>query len=198
MLSNFLALLATIALPMNDTELLARARALEPAALRAMHERFYGQVARYIQFKIGDPHTVEDLTGEVFVRALEGLRRGQGWQESPGGWIMGIARHLVTDHYRRQEKLKEVELNERIAASEETGPSQHALRDERNRQLMQAIQQLTEEQRDVILLRFMEGIDISGVAQALNKTQGAIKALQFRAMRTLAELMHSHSFEDTV
>lgn len=173
----------------NDEQLLANAKQLDPAALQALHQQFYPMVARYVQFKVGNPHTVEDLTGEVFVRMLEGLKRGQSWRDSPQGWIMGIARHVVTDHYRRQERVAEVELDERFAAAEEATPFHQTMLNERKRQLLQAIQQLTDEQRDVVLMRFMEGIDIQGVAKAINKTPGAVKALQHRALRALAEIM---------
>jgi len=173
----------------NDEQLLARAKQLDPAALRALHQRFYQPVARYIQFKVGHPQTVEDLCGEVFVRLLEALKRGQSWRESPQGWIMGIARHVVTDYYRKRERMPEVKLNERLAAADESTPPQQAILNERKRQLKEAIEQLTDEQRDVILMRFMEGIDIRGVAQAVNKTPGAVKGLQYRALRALAEIM---------
>ncbi len=56
---------------MNDQQLLAQAKQLDPAALHVLHQRFYEPVARYIQFKVGDPYTVEDLSGEVFVRVLK-------------------------------------------------------------------------------------------------------------------------------
>jgi RNA polymerase sigma-70 factor (ECF subfamily) len=180
---------------MNDQQLLAQAKQLDPAALRVLHQRFYEPVARYIQFKVGDPYTVEDLSGEVFVRVLQGLKRGQAWQDSPQGWIMGIARHVVADHYRQRERMSEVELSEGLAAASETSPAHQAGLNERKRLLEQAVQQLSEEQRDVILLRFMEGIDIQGVAQAINKTPGAVKALQYRALRALAELMQDFSLE---
>ena len=173
----------------NDDQLLVKAKQLDPTALQTLHERFYESVARYIQFKVGDLHTVEDLSGEVFVRALEGLRRGHSWQESPKGWIMGIARHVVADHYRKRERMTEVELGEWIAAVEDTDPSHQAVLSERKQRLMQAIQQLTEDQRDVVLLRFMEGINIEGVAKAINKTPGAVKGLQYRAMQALTEIM---------
>jgi RNA polymerase sigma-70 factor (ECF subfamily) len=62
---------------------------------------------------------------------------------------------------------------------------------------MEAIQQLGDEQRDVILMRFIEGLDIQGVAKAINKTPGAVKALQYRAVRVLAELMQDFSLEST-
>lgn len=182
----------------NDEQLLAKAKQLDPAALRALHQRFYGPVARYIQFKVGDPQTVEDLSGEVFVRVLEGLKRGRAWRDSPQGWIMGIARNVVVDYYRKKERMTEVALNEQMTSTEEGDPTYQAILSERQRQLMQAIHQLTEEQRDVILMRFMEGIDIKGVAKAINKTPGAIKGLQYRALRALAEIMSDVSAEGAV
>jgi RNA polymerase sigma-70 factor (ECF subfamily) len=179
----------------SDQQLLVRAKELDPAALQALHQRFYEPVARYIQFKVGNPQTVEDLTGEVFVRVLEGLKRGFGWRETPQAWIMGIARNVVVDHYRKQEKMTEVKLNEQVIATEATDPTYHALLSEQQQHLAQAIKQLTAEQRDVILLRFVEGINIKGVAEALNKTPGAVKGLQYRALRELAEIMGEVSGE---
>jgi RNA polymerase sigma-70 factor (ECF subfamily) len=173
----------------DDTQLLAKAKELDPAALRELHNRYYETVARYIQFKIGDPRTVEDLSGEVFVRVIEGLKRGQGWRDTPQGWIMGIARNIVVDHYRKRERMTEVALNEQLTSSENMDPTHHALASERMDELKQAIHQLTDEQRDVILMRFIEGIDIKSVAQAIDKTPGAVKGLQYRALRALAEIM---------
>ena len=180
---------------MNDEQLLVKAQQLDQDALRTLHERYYEVVARYIQFKVGDPHTVEDLSGEVFVRIIEGLKKGQAWRDSPQGWVMGIARHVVTDHYRKRERMPEVKLSDHLAAAEEHNPLHQAMLSDRKRLLMQAIQQLTDEQRDVILMRFMEGIDIQGVAKALNNTPGAVKGLQFRAMRALAEIMQGLTVE---
>ena len=183
---------------MNDEQLLAQAKKLDPAALQALHQRFYESVARYIQFKVGHPQTVEDLSGEVFVRVLEGLKRGRGWRESPQSWIMGIARNVVVDYYRQRERVTEVALNEQITAAENSDPTRQALLSERQRQLVAAIHQLTDEQRDVILMRFMDGIDLKGVAKATNKTVGAVKGLQYRALQALAEIMGDVSVEDAV
>jgi RNA polymerase sigma-70 factor (ECF subfamily) len=180
---------------MTDDQLLARARQLDPDALQKLHQRFYGPVARYVRFKVGDLQTAEDLSGEVFVRILEALRRGRSWQDSPQGWVMGIARHVVADHYRRKERRVEVKLSDQLAAAEEAGPAHQAMLNERQHRLMQAIAQLTDEQRDVILMRFMEGLDIESVAQAMHKTPGAVKALQYRATRALAEMMQDNDNE---
>ena len=171
----------------NDEQLLWQAQKLDPAALHALHQRFYGSVVRYIQFKVGDIHTVEDLSGEVFVRVLEALKRGRGWQDSPQGWIMGIARHVVADYYRKRERLTEVKLNEQLMAGEEMSPFQlGSCRVNRSGTSWPLSNNLTDEQRDVILMRFMEGINIQGVATALNKTPGAVKGLQYRALRDLS------------
>ena len=182
----------------TDEQLLIRAKQLDPDALQALHGRFYEMVARYIQFKVGDIQTVEDLSGEVFVRILEGLKRGQSWQDSPQGWVMGIARHVIADFYRKRERVAEVQLSESLPSSKEADPSQQAMINERKSRLREAIEQLNEEQREVILLRFMEGLNIEGVAKAINKTPGAVKALQYRAVRVLAELMQDFSVESTL
>ena len=181
----------------NDEQLLAKAKQLDPDALKAIHERFYEPVARYIRFKVGDMQTVEDLVGEVFVRVLEGLKRGKAWRESPQGWMIGIARNVVADYYRHRERLPEVKLSAEISATKETNPSHLAMLGERQEVLMQAIQQLTADQRDVILMRFIDGINIEGVAQAIDKTPGAVKGLQYRALRALAEIMQDFAAEDT-
>lgn len=174
---------------LNDEQLLVKAKQLDPAALRALHHNYYESVARYIQFKIGDPRTVEDLSGEVFVRVLEGLRQGKGWQKSAKGWIMGIAHHVVVDYYRKRERMTEVKLSDHLASSSEVDPHYQAILGERKDRLMAAIEELTDEQKEVILMRFIEGIDIQTVAEAINKTPGAVKALQYRAVRALAEKM---------
>jgi RNA polymerase sigma-70 factor (ECF subfamily) len=108
---------------------------------------------------------------------------------------MGIARHVVADYYRQKERMPEVALSDSLTAVAETNPIHQVVLAERKQLLEQAIQQLSEEQRDVILLRFMEGIDIQGVAKAINKTPGAVKALQYRALRALSEIMQDFLLE---
>ena len=179
----------------DDQQLLAKAKEFDPAALQTFHQRFYGLVRHYIQFKVGDIHTVEDLTEEVFVRALEGLKQDKAWRDSPKGWIMGIARNVVAGYYRQRAGKSEVALDEQLSSTEEFDPVHQAALNERKRLLRQAIQELTDEQRDVILMRFMEGINIAGVAKAIDKSPGAVKTLQHRALRILAKKMGNLSPE---
>ena len=144
---------------------------------------------------MSDPQASEDLSSEVFLRVLEALKRGKVWRTTPDAWIFGIARNVVADHYRQQSRQTEVVLDERLAMPGGQSPDQRVMDTERHEELARAITLLTDEQRDVILLRFMEGLSINDVAEVLGKTPGAVKGLQHRALRALSETMQSFSRE---
>ncbi len=174
-----------------DQRLLKRAKRFNADALATLHDRFYAPVYRYVSFKVGDSNTSADLTGEVFVRVLEALKRGRGWHTTPNAWIFGVARNVVADHYRRGRS--EVALDEHLVGPLEDDPAHAVVRAEQCEELVRGITSLTDEQRDVILLRFIEGMSIKGVAEVLNKTSGAVKALQYRALSALLNSMQRSS-----
>jgi RNA polymerase sigma-70 factor (ECF subfamily) len=173
----------------TEAQLLEQARRFDPDALRALHNRLYEPVQRYVHFKVSDPQASEDLISEVFLRVLEALKQGKMWKTTPDAWIFGIARNVVADHYRKTSRRSEVALDERLAMSDEQNPTQRVIVAEQHEELAQAITALTDEQRDVVLLRFMEGLSINDVAEAMGKTPGAVKGLQHRALRALSEAM---------
>ena len=173
----------------TEAQLLEQARRFDPDALRALHNRLYEPVQRYVHFKVSDPQASEDLTSEVFLRVLEALKQGKMWKTTPDAWIFGIARNVVADHYRKTSRRSELALDERLAMPDEQNPTQRILVAEQHEELAQAITVLTDEQRDVVLLRFMEGLSINDVAEAMGKTPGAVKGLQHRALRALSEAM---------
>lgn len=179
----------------TEEKLLEGARRLDPEALRTLHDRLYEPVYRYVHFKVSDPQASEDLTSEVFLRMLEALRRDRTWNTTPDAWIFGIARNVVADHYRKIGRRAEVALDERLAMPDEQSPTQLVIDTEQHQALAQAMTSLTDEQRDVILLRFMEGLSIDDVAEAIGKTPGAVKGLQHRALRALSEAVQSLSGE---
>ena len=182
----------------EDRRLLERAKRFDPDGLGALHLRFYEPVYRYVSFKVGDHHTSEDLTSEVFVRVLEALKHGRGWHTSPNAWIFGIARNVVADYYRRGRHRTELVLDEDLSALGEDDPAHTVVCIEQRKELMVAISSLTDEQRDVILLRFVEGLSIRHVAQVLHKTNGAVKSLQYRAMCALSNALQHRSDETGV
>jgi RNA polymerase sigma-70 factor (ECF subfamily) len=178
-----------------EAELLEQARRFDPDALRALHNRLYEPVYRYVHFKVSDPQASEDLTSEVFLKMLEALKQGKMWHTTPDAWVFGIARNVVADHYRKAGRRPEVALDERLAMPDEQSPTQHIIVAEQHQELARAINELTDEQRDVVLLRFMEGLSINDVAEILGKKPGAVKGLQHRALRALAEAMGRSSNE---
>jgi RNA polymerase sigma-70 factor (ECF subfamily) len=179
----------------TEAQLLEQVRRFDPDALRALHNRLYEPVQRYVHFKVSDPQVSEDLTSEVFLRVLEALKRGKMWKTTPDAWIFGIARNVVADHYRNASRRSEVALDERLATPDEENPTQRIIVADQHQELIQAMTTLTQEQRDVVLLRFMEGLSINDVAEALDKTPGAVKGLQHRALRALSEAMGRPSLE---
>jgi len=173
----------------TEAQLLEQARRFDPDALRALHNRLYEPIYRYVHYKVSDPQASEDLTSEVFLRVLEALKKGKMWKTTPDAWIFGIARNVVADHYRKTSRRSEVALDERLAMPDEQSLTQRVIVAEEHEELAQAISRLTDEQRDVVLLRFMEGLSTNDVAEIMGKKPGAIKGLQHRALRALAEAM---------
>jgi RNA polymerase sigma-70 factor (ECF subfamily) len=169
----------------DEYHLLARARQLDPAALAEIHETYYAAIFRYVAFRVGDRDTAEDLTSEVFTRLLAALRDKHAPQNTLRGWLYGVAARVVSDHHRKTYRAPQVELDEALVSAD------HDLEDIIERQLTHdrvkhAMQDLTEEQRHVLSLRFGADLPIQDVARILGKSEGAIKQLQARAVATLA------------
>ena len=164
--------------------LLARARRLDPEALAMIHDTYYTAIYRYIAFRVGERETAEDLASEVFTRLLTALRDRNAPQNTLRGWLYGVAARVVADHHRRQYRTQQVELDETLA-SDAHDPAmllEHKLTHE---SLKQAMEELTEEQRHVLGLRFGADMPIQDVARTLGKSEGAIKQLQARAVAAL-------------
>jgi RNA polymerase sigma-70 factor (ECF subfamily) len=172
--------------------LLERASRAEPAALGEIYDQYADRIYAYIYRRVGQAEVAEDLTGQVFMRMLEAIRRGQGWRSSFSGWLYRIAHNLVIDYYRRRGRVTLIDIDEaapiRATEGDPVRSTESLLRRE---QLRAALFQLTEEQAQVITLRFMEERSIAEVADLMDKTEGAIKALQYRAVLALRRVMQS-------
>ena len=92
----------------DEMQLLARARALDPEALSQVHNEYYRPIFRYVSFRVGDHKAAEDLTSEVFTRLLSALRDKTAPQNTLRGWLYGVAARVVSDHYRRQARAREI------------------------------------------------------------------------------------------
>lgn len=178
----------------DEAALRERAAALDPAALTEIYDQFSGRIYSYIYHRTGDSPAAEDLTGEVFVRVLDAIQQDRTWTTTLQGWLFRIAHNLVVDHFRRQSKRDGPSLDERWMAPVDPEHTFEALF--YSHQLRSALGHLTEEQQQVIVLKFVEDLSNAQVAEVMGKTEGAVKALQHRGIAALRRVMDDSSFED--
>jgi RNA polymerase sigma-70 factor (ECF subfamily) len=172
----------------DELALLARARRLDSDALAEIHDTYYAPIFRYIAFRVGDRATAEDLTSEVFTRLLGALRDRTAPQNTLRGWLYAVAARVASDHHRRHYRARQVELDESLE-SREAGPAETVEALLTCEDLKRAMAELTDEQQNVIALRFGYEMPIQEVARTLGKTEGAVKQLQARAIAALARRM---------
>ena len=145
---------------------------------------------RFFLAAVGDRPTAEDLTGDVFKSAIEGLPRFRGPVETLGGWLLRIARHDLSDYRRRQARrlvqpLDDL-LEEAALAGRAVDPEELALDRVEGDPVLAALRQLTRDQREVLLLRMVADLAAPEVAGILHKSTEAVKALQHRGLASLA------------
>jgi RNA polymerase sigma-70 factor (ECF subfamily) len=177
----------------NESCLIERAKAFDEQALSELYNRHADVIFRYVFYRVGDQAVAEEMVGDVFVRALEGLPAYQDTGCPFGAWLYRIAHARVVDHYRRQRSRRVVALDERLAAGEKTDPHQLVAFQDDARRAWEAMNHLTEEQQQVISLRFILGCSIAEIASSLGKTEGAVKALQHRGLASLRRLLEVDS-----
>jgi RNA polymerase sigma-70 factor (ECF subfamily) len=172
----------------QEARLIQRAKDGDPAAFAEIYEQHQPAIYRYICYRVGADATAEDLCSEVFARMVEHID-GFEYQGRPlVAWLYTIARNLISDHHRRRGRAATVSLDETLEgdAPDPEGAASLALSQER---LAGALERLTEDQRQVIVLRFLEGLDNVTVAQIMGKSYGAVKALQHRGLASLRRVL---------
>ncbi|MFT4262370.1 MAG: sigma-70 family RNA polymerase sigma factor [Nocardioides sp.] len=166
------------------------ARKGDTDAFGLLYDHYHGAVYRFLYYRTRSQTLAEDLTSETFFRALRSMT-GFRWQGKDfGAWLMTIARNLATDHFKAGRTRLELTTEDMGAHDDETeSPEAEVLAGLTNEILMQALAKLPDEQRDCVVMRFLQGLSIAETALALGRSDGAIKQLQLRGVRNLAKLM---------
>ena len=164
--------------------LVAEARDGDTWAFGMIFDQYHDAVYRFIASRVHRPSDAEDLTQHVFVKALEALPRYEARGIPFGGWLFRLARNAIIDQSRtRREHLSLVAASAR--ESEEASPEAMAsLRDDIDK-VAAALAELTDDQREVIELRFFAGLSVDEAAAAMGRQAGTIRGLQFRAIASL-------------
>lgn len=181
----------------DELSLLSRARALEEAALAEIHDAYYGPVFRYVIFRVSDRAVAEDLTSEVFLRLLNALRERSAPQKTLRGWLYAVASHVVDDYHRQRYHVKHVKLQESLPSSAD-GPAERVDSHLRWQEVQGALPKLTGAQREVLALRFGQGLAIREVARLMGKSEGAVKQLQARAVAALSRHLRKEANEERI
>lgn len=174
---------------------LDRARALDHDALGALYTRYLPVVYRTILARVGDVHLAEDLTSDTFMAMVDAIERVRAQDELGfAAWLLGIARNKVAEHYRRLAARPTIQAellpqDEPQALAEAGDPLGVVLARERWAEVAAAVEQLTEEQRTVLLYRCVLGYETAEVVNMMGREPGAIRALQFRALASLARIL---------
>lgn len=167
----------------SEGELLKQAKNFNLHALAEIYDRYSPGLYGYSMRLLGDTGLAEDCVSETFSRLLQSLRNDHGPDEHLQAYLYRVAHNWITDMYRRHPAY--FPLDEDLFAGEKNWLESHVeLRIERE-QVRRAILGLTPDQRQVIVLRFIEGWENQDVAMAVQKPVGAVKALQHRGLATL-------------
>ncbi|MEV6741821.1 ECF subfamily RNA polymerase sigma factor, BldN family [Streptomyces sp. NPDC051104] len=171
-------------------DLVERAQAGDADAFGRLYDQYSDTVYRYIYYRVGGKATAEDLTSETFLRALRRIGTFTWQGRDFGAWLVTIARNLVADHFKSSRFRLEVTTGEMLDANEvERSPEDSVLESLSNAALLEAVRRLNPQQQECVTLRFLQGLSVAETARVMGKNEGAIKTLQYRAVRTLARLL---------
>lgn len=160
----------------------------DPARFADLYERYFELVYAYIVRRLRDRSEAEDVTAEVFHKALRSLPRFK-WTGAPfAAWLFRISANMIADRAQRAARERNVG-NDEVSATHSPQPQQADLeQSERRASLFRQVEQLAEDQRRVVIMRFAEEKSIREIAGVLGRSEGAVKQLQFRALEKLREV----------
>lgn len=159
-------------------------------AFAKLYDRYVDSVFRFIYYRVNDRGLAEDFTSETFLRALRRISTINYQGRDIGAWFMTIARNIVFDHVKSARFRLELTTGDVIEGDESAAsPEATVLAHLTNARLLQAVNNLGDEQKECIVLRFLTGLSVAETASAMGKNDGAIKALQHRAVKRLAGIL---------
>jgi len=169
----------------NVRRLVERAQQGDRAALEELYLIHFDRIYSYLHMSVGNKHDAEDLTTQTFLKMLESIKRFR-WQSAPfSAWLFRIAHNLAMDHFRARRRWQpEAEVPE-PPGSEEPSAELEAMQTIGRQSMMELIDKLSPEQQQVLTLKFVFNFPNADVATILEKTEGAIKSLQHRALASL-------------
>lgn len=172
----------------TETSLVARAIQRDPDAFGALYHLYFEKIYRYARLRLHNPSDAEDATAAVFLSAWRGIDHFSPKHETSfAAWLFRLAHNIVVDGYRQPRATVSLDEPELSYGNRFAFPSPEAELEWRLTlaELHSALQLLTEEQREVVVLRFVEGLSAREVGDILGKQEGTVRGMQFRAIESL-------------
>ncbi len=174
--------------PLVDEQNLIRlSQAGNQETFARLYDAYIERIYRYVYFRVADEELAEDITSQVFLKVWEKLHTYQAGQSPFMAWLYRIAHNAVIDYYRTRKVSIPLEEANPIEVSHADEINERLDLQVKSQHLRKALQQLTDEQQQVLLLKFVGGLSTSEIAQQLSKQQGAVRALQMRGLQALSK-----------
>ncbi len=175
--------------PTEEGQLVARAKA-DPAAFGELYELHFQRMYRFVYSRVQDRAAAEDVTSEVFMKALRSIGRYQDTGRPFSAWLYQIAVNAVADRYRSQRPTDDVD--EQYHLSDGSSLEETAARRDEIRRIWRLVEELPDQQRTALILKFQEDLKIEDIATAMGKSPGAVKLLVHRGVTRLRQQAAEH------
>lgn len=172
----------------DEAVLIQKAKDFDSEAWAQIYRRYYPKIYAYLHYRVGDVDLAEDITANVFLHAVERIKSFTYRGFPLSSWLYRIAHNQMVDHFRRKAKVATKPLTEELLAKR--GGVHEEMEGALVREdLSSALKNITEEQQQVVLLKFFGGLSNAEVARIIRKPEGAVKALQHRALASLRRIL---------
>lgn len=161
-------------------------------AFGQLYDAYVDTIYRFIYLRVEDQQTAEDITANVFMKSWEKLDRYQPRGVPFRAWLFRIARNAVIDHYRTRKEVAPLEAVVNTYDESAMPVSERVSVRIEAEKIVRLMKELTEDQRNVLTLKLVHGLNTKEVAKALGKRQGAVRALQMRGLQALTKLMENN------
>jgi RNA polymerase sigma-70 factor (ECF subfamily) len=174
---------------LNEENLVQQAIDGDQGAFTVLYDEYFNKVYRYVVTQVGNQTEAEDLTQDVFIKALHAIGSYKQKGAPFASWLFRIARNNIIDFWRKQKGKKTTDIDEAASIVSDDDPVNMTERRSEADELAAALQLLPQAQKEVVSLRFISGLSIAEVAKVLGKKEGTVKALQFNGMVSLRKIL---------
>lgn len=175
----------------NEKQIVERAKH-DPSAFAELYERYFPRIYRFVMSRVRDETVAEDLTSEVFMKALAGIGRyrDRGWPFS--SWLYQIAANTIVDRFRTLHPAEDIDRQ--FGLSDATSLEEDATRRDDVRRIGSLVQALPAQQRTALVLKFQEDMAVEDIAAVMGKSRGAVRVIIHRAIATIRVQLHGAGY----